>query len=86
MLGNLRTTVSQVLSNLEIRMQEEPPPPPPEPAPLPARARALAMAGGGGEIAELDLSDPAVLRQVPRNAPCPCGSGRKFKQCHGRLV
>jgi uncharacterized protein len=21
---------------------------------------------------------------VRRNAPCPCGSGRKFKQCHGR--
>ena len=23
---------------------------------------------------------------LPRNAPCPCGSGRKFKQCHGTLV
>ncbi|RMH01320.1 MAG: preprotein translocase subunit SecA [Planctomycetota bacterium] len=22
--------------------------------------------------------------KVPRNAPCPCGSGRKYKQCHGR--
>ena len=21
--------------------------------------------------------------KTPRNAPCPCGSGRKFKQCHG---
>jgi preprotein translocase subunit SecA len=21
--------------------------------------------------------------RTPRNAPCPCGSGRKFKQCHG---
>ncbi|MGA1051702.1 MAG: SEC-C metal-binding domain-containing protein, partial [Ilumatobacteraceae bacterium] len=20
---------------------------------------------------------------TPRNAPCPCGSGKKFKQCHG---
>ncbi|MGH9196128.1 MAG: SEC-C metal-binding domain-containing protein [Acidimicrobiia bacterium] len=20
---------------------------------------------------------------MPRNAPCPCGSGRKFKKCHG---
>ena len=24
------------------------------------------------------------LEKTPRNAPCPCGSGRKFKQCHGR--
>jgi preprotein translocase subunit SecA len=23
---------------------------------------------------------------VGRNSPCPCGSGKKFKQCHGRLV
>ncbi len=23
--------------------------------------------------------------KVPRNAPCPCGSGKKFKQCHGRI-
>ncbi|HTS52047.1 MAG TPA: SEC-C metal-binding domain-containing protein [Burkholderiales bacterium] len=21
-----------------------------------------------------------------RNDPCPCGSGRKYKQCHGRLA
>jgi hypothetical protein len=24
---------------------------------------------------------PATAREVPRNAPCPCGSGRKFKRC-----
>ena len=24
------------------------------------------------------------MEKTPRNAPCPCGSGRKFKQCHGR--
>ena len=22
--------------------------------------------------------------KIPRNAPCPCGSGKKYKQCHGR--
>ncbi|MCT8987465.1 SEC-C metal-binding domain-containing protein [Shewanella phaeophyticola] len=22
---------------------------------------------------------------VPRNSPCPCGSGKRFKQCHGAL-
>lgn len=25
-------------------------------------------------------------RTIPRNVPCPCGSGRKYKQCHGRFV
>jgi preprotein translocase subunit SecA len=24
-------------------------------------------------------------RKVGRNEPCPCGSGKKYKQCHGRL-
>ena len=26
----------------------------------------------------------AVSNKVPRNAPCPCGSSKKYKQCHGR--
>jgi preprotein translocase subunit SecA len=25
-------------------------------------------------------------RKVGRNEPCPCGSGRKYKHCHGVLV
>jgi len=24
--------------------------------------------------------------KIGRNDPCPCGSGRKYKQCHGRLA
>ena len=27
-----------------------------------------------------------VLPKVGRNDPCPCGSGKKYKQCHGKLV
>jgi uncharacterized protein YecA (UPF0149 family) len=27
---------------------------------------------------------PVNMKNVGRNDPCPCGSGRKFKQCHGR--
>jgi preprotein translocase subunit SecA len=30
--------------------------------------------------------DPRTWGKVQRNAPCPCGSGRKFKHCHGALV
>jgi preprotein translocase subunit SecA len=26
-----------------------------------------------------------ALANAGRNDPCPCGSGKKFKQCHGRL-
>ena len=28
---------------------------------------------------------PTTWGKVQRNAPCPCGSGRKYKHCHGAL-
>ncbi|MGH2773140.1 MAG: preprotein translocase subunit SecA [Actinomycetota bacterium] len=40
-----------------------------------AAGEEVAVAGGGGTQARSD--------KVPRNAPCPCGSGRKYKKCHG---
>jgi preprotein translocase subunit SecA len=36
--------------------------------------------------AEIDPNDPSTWGKVQRNAPCPCGSGKKFKHCHGRYV
>ena len=32
----------------------------------------------------LDPKDPATWGKVSRNAPCPCGSGKKYKHCHGK--
>jgi uncharacterized protein YecA (UPF0149 family) len=42
-----------------------------------------------GEIADLPAGMPSLEAQfgggkVGRNDPCPCGSGKKFKRCHGR--
>lgn len=34
----------------------------------------------------LKLMDPSLFVGVSRNDPCPCGSGKKFKHCHGRIV
>jgi preprotein translocase subunit SecA len=34
---------------------------------------------------QVDPNDPATWGKVARNAPCPCGSGKKFKHCHGRV-
>ncbi len=34
----------------------------------------------------VDPNNPDTWGKVQRNAPCPCGSGRKFKHCHGALV
>jgi preprotein translocase subunit SecA len=39
----------------------------------------------GGRPVPVSPNDPATWGKVQRNAPCPCGSGKKFKQCHGAL-
>ena len=36
--------------------------------------------------ATVNPNDPATWGRVSRNAPCPCGSGRKYKHCHGKLA
>jgi preprotein translocase subunit SecA len=32
----------------------------------------------------LNPNDPATWGKISRNAPCPCGSGKKYKHCHGK--
>ncbi len=34
---------------------------------------------------EFDKNDPSTWAKIPRNAPCPCESGKKYKQCHGKI-
>jgi len=61
-----------------------------------AAAAAASGAGGGGAYAEGpdDYEPlPAVEQrrvdaesQVGRNDPCPCGSGKKYKHCHGKMA
>jgi len=36
--------------------------------------------------AAFDPNDPSTWGKVARNAPCPCGSGKKYKHCHGRVA
>jgi len=33
-----------------------------------------------------DPENPETWGKIPRNAPCPCGSGKKYKHCHGKLA
>jgi preprotein translocase subunit SecA len=52
----------------------------PEAAPEDLLAPALAEEGGQSNTVV------NVLPKVGRNDPCPCGSGKKYKQCHGKLA
>jgi preprotein translocase subunit SecA len=48
---------------------------------------AAALAGNGnGAQAARNPRDPASWGKVGRNEPCPCGSGKKFKHCHGKYA
>ncbi|QQP90298.1 preprotein translocase subunit SecA [Skermanella sp. TT6] len=99
MLSHLRETVTTVLSYVEMRVNhpEDMEPPPfegvesrqdpalaaaealPADAALPdGMVRRVAPASVGSE-AEIDP-------RTPRNSLCPCGSGKKYKHCHGRVA
>jgi preprotein translocase subunit SecA len=43
-------------------------------------------AGGGGNGEGGGKPSQVISDKVPRNAPCPCGSGRKYKKCHGAVA
>ena len=51
----------------------------------PAMADAEAAPAGAARES-FDEADPATWGNPGRNDPCPCGSGKKFKHCHGRLA
>ncbi len=48
-----------------------------------AFANASLVPANGGDVAR-DPKNPASWGKVGRNEDCPCGSGKKFKHCHGR--
>jgi len=69
-------------------------PAPARPGVPPVETRSAVTGGGSTATAvapeaeqEIQLPKVTIRREVPkvgRNDPCPCGSGKKFKQCHGR--
>jgi preprotein translocase subunit SecA len=91
MLVGLRETVTRVLAQVELRLQrgeEEPPAPPPRLPPAIERHDEPAFGGFAGDGAAALATAPATAApwaKTPRNAPCPCGSGKKYKHCHGRI-
>ena len=98
MLVRLRETITGVLSHLDIRVgdPENSVPlrthqemhqniegdiqPSEEPGLQPRPNTVLKRAAE----AEIDRNDPVTWGKIPRNAPCPCGSEKKYKHCHGR--
>ncbi|CNJ72479.1 Protein translocase subunit secA [Yersinia aldovae ATCC 35236] len=90
MLESLKYEVISVLSKVQVRMPEEV-----EALEVQRREEAERLAkqqqlshesDNSALMSQEEASVAASLeRKVGRNDPCPCGSGKKFKQCHGRL-
>ena len=54
--------------------------------PPPAPDAGAATASRRRRAAERNPNDPATWGKVGRNEPCPCGSGKKYKHCHGKFA
>jgi len=96
LLDGLRSDVTQKLSQIRPMTQEE------QQAMMQqiidqqrrlqqAAAQASAPAAAAAPVAAaakpgFDENDPTTWGNPGRNDPCPCGSGNKFKHCHGRLA
>ena len=65
-----------------VQLVNEPPKPPPPPRQVMGPTRALEPIAGGGNGGATPAPVPAG--KIGRNDPCYCGSGKKYKKCHGR--
>jgi preprotein translocase subunit SecA len=80
-LANIRHQITHSIYHVELAPSTQAPARQPVAAgarggAAPARAKAAAAAQGSG-------ASQRVPRKVGRNDPCPCGSGKKYKKCHG---
>ncbi|MEG2828531.1 MAG: SEC-C metal-binding domain-containing protein, partial [Edwardsiella sp. (in: enterobacteria)] len=87
MLESLKYEVISVLSKVQVRMPEEVEAlerQRREDAERLARQQQLSHLDDQSAAAQ-EMASQTGERKIGRNDPCPCGSGKKYKQCHGRL-
>jgi preprotein translocase subunit SecA len=75
LLSRLREDVTRQLSVAQFVTREQAPKIEDEPLPEMHAHHGVAV----------DPNDPRTWGKISRNAPCPCGSGKKFKHCHGAI-
>jgi preprotein translocase subunit SecA len=73
----IRDDFVRYIYRVELVRQDEPSRP---------RPQRVTTSRGEDEEAAPGLAPQAKSDKVPRNAPCPCGSGKKYKKCHGAVA
>jgi len=97
MLESIKAEVTKILLTVQIRSAEELAAVEEPEIPRNIQYQHSDFAGGGETAAEADPEGDVAVAERPqpfvrpgekvgRNDPCPCGSGKKYKQCHGRLT
>jgi preprotein translocase subunit SecA len=88
MLEAVKLEVTKVLTAVEIRAQEAIPKADDQPHVENVRLQHADFEQALAAGAEAKKAQPAARAstKVGRNEPCPCGSGRKYKHCHGKLT
>jgi preprotein translocase subunit SecA len=87
MMQRIKSDALERLFRVQAVRQEAPPEqqqatPPPPPPPVIARPQPT-LTLNRGEAAEAPKTVERAEDKVGRNDPCPCGSGKKYKKCHG---
>ncbi len=85
LLNQLRELFMQRMSHLKIQVGEAPPEMQSRPKQKMVESRQDPALAGEEESGAASHT-PAVSQKVGRNDPCPCGSGKKYKHCHGALT
>ena len=88
--SRIRTGIVRTLFHLDIKPRDRLQAAAAQPSAVNGNSRAQAngattrqaAAGGRGQVRSRDKAR-AVVGKVGRNNPCPCGSGKKYKRCHG---
>ena len=73
MLDKMRQTVTMALANVEIQPT------------LDGEKQRNESIKKDQKLSNSPVNPQIRNEKVPRNAPCPCGSGKKFKHCHGKI-
>ena len=84
LLENIQRDVTKLLFTVQLRTEEQLEEAPAPAAPTHMQYRHDDGSGAGDEAAAASNALPAGPRPG-RNEPCPCGSGKKYKHCHGKL-
>jgi preprotein translocase subunit SecA len=101
MLGNLRQAVTAQLMRVELVREAADAPPPQAPETIGSHIDGSTGEDDFAEVGvatavladnrvvpaeERDPNNPSTWGKVGRNEPCPCGSGKKYKHCHGAFA